>query len=248
MHCEPECRCLEIKEMRVIRLGRAEDNDVVVSHPMVSGHHADIYVFDNGAIQYMDHSTNGTMIDGNFVRNSSFLLTGGERLVLPGDVSLDVSQLIASPSRTDTSMIDDRSVEVPMPQEDMSETPVEGGVSQGKSSRGGAAGSPEMFSNMFSFSGRIRRLEYNIVNFGISLFYTILSSIMESMEFPSVGLFIVLLCAVPLAWLQYAEGAKRCHDLGHSGWFQIIPFYPLAMMFGDGDSGDNEYGANPKGK
>jgi hypothetical protein len=39
---------------------------------------------------------------------------------------------------------------------------------------------------------------------------------------------------------------KRCHDLGNSGWFQIIPFYGLWMIFQDGVSGVNQYGENPK--
>jgi uncharacterized membrane protein YhaH (DUF805 family) len=44
-----------------------------------------------------------------------------------------------------------------------------------------------------------------------------------------------------------AQGAKRCHDRGNSGIWQIIPFYGLWMLFADGDLGRNEYGANPKG-
>lgn len=47
-------------------------------------------------------------------------------------------------------------------------------------------------------------------------------------------------------WFLLAQGAKRCHDLGHSGWFQIIPFYVLAMLFCEGQKDENDYGLSPK--
>ena len=50
-----------------------------------------------------------------------------------------------------------------------------------------------------------------------------------------------------MLWFLWAQGAKRCHDRGASGWFQIIPFYVFWMLFADSNYGMNEYGANPKG-
>ena len=44
-----------------------------------------------------------------------------------------------------------------------------------------------------------------------------------------------------------AQGAKRCHDRGNSGWCQLIPLYGLFMVFGGSDHGENKYGPNPKG-
>ena len=52
---------------------------------------------------------------------------------------------------------------------------------------------------------------------------------------------------IPLIWFLIAQGAKRCHDRGNSGWFQLIPFYGLWMLFADSITGENEYGPNPKG-
>ncbi len=59
---------------------------------------------------------------------------------------------------------------------------------------------------------------------------------------------LFLLLYIPGYWFICAQNAKRCHDLGNTGWFQLIPFYGLWMLFADGDYGMNVYGENPKGK
>lgn len=100
-----------------------------------------------------------------------------------------------------------------------------------------------MFSNPFSFEGRIRRMEYVISVVPIVSAIVIINSILESMRpSPSVITFLY----IPLYWIFWAQGAKRCHDLGNSGWFQIIPLYGLWMIFADGQPGINKYGRNPK--
>ncbi len=104
-----------------------------------------------------------------------------------------------------------------------------------------------MFACPFSFNGRIRRLE-----FGLSyiVYYVLYSLMMTSMNFDlSVFVYIILLLlCIPLGWFILAQGAKRCHDRGNSGWYQIIPFYIFVMLFGDGDDFDNGYGPDPKGR
>ena len=87
---------------------------------------------------------------------------------------------------------------------------------------------------MFSFEGRIRRREYGIT---ILLIYVIML-----IPFLNVILFI------PLIWVLWAQGAKRCHDIGKSDWWQFVPFFVLWMLFKDGDVGSNEYGEDPKGR
>ena len=47
-------------------------------------------------------------------------------------------------------------------------------------------------------------------------------------------------------WFQWAQGAKRCHDRNCSGWWQLVPFYALWMLFADGERGLNQYGPDPK--
>jgi uncharacterized membrane protein YhaH (DUF805 family) len=108
-----------------------------------------------------------------------------------------------------------------------------------------------MFKAPFSFEGRIRRTEY-----GLSLiFYSVAVVILQAILFSSASsssdaggigiLFMILI--LPCLFFIWAQGAKRCHDLGNSGWFQLIPFYGLWMLFADGESGSNTYGDNPKG-
>jgi len=107
-----------------------------------------------------------------------------------------------------------------------------------------------MFNNPFSFEGRIRRSE-----FGISFILFVLArvivtliaaTIIASQSNASGGMLLSLLMTIPIAWFLWAQGAKRCHDLGNSGWFQLIPFYMIWMIFQDGVPGPNQYGENPK--
>jgi len=98
-----------------------------------------------------------------------------------------------------------------------------------------------MFSSPFSFDGRIRRTEYGISFIIVVIVNTFLNAIVASGEVPIIGL-----AYIPILWFLWAQGAKRCHDMGQSGWFQIIPFYVLWMIFASGESGINKYGVNPK--
>ena len=68
----------------------------------------------------------------------------------------------------------------------------------------------------------------------------------EGSEMSSLEGIIFVIVFIPLIWFQLAQGAKRCHDLGNNGWWQIIPFYFLWLLFAEGRSLPNEYGGNPK--
>ena len=48
-----------------------------------------------------------------------------------------------------------------------------------------------------------------------------------------------ILVNIPLLWFIWAQGAKRCHDYGESGWLQLIPLYPIYMLFKKGDKEAN---------
>lgn len=100
-----------------------------------------------------------------------------------------------------------------------------------------------MFKNPFSFYGRIRRTE-----FGLSfIFYILVAIILNVVIQDSDGeAAIIALAYIPMVWFLWAQGAKRCHDVGNSGWWQLIPFYVFWLLFQDGDPGINQYGENPK--
>lgn len=100
-----------------------------------------------------------------------------------------------------------------------------------------------MFQKPFSFEGRIRRTE-----FGLSFIISVIAlALVNAMISAGDGASIIFILYVPIYWFLWAQGAKRCHDLGNSGWYQIIPFYGIWMLFADSDDGINKYGENPKG-
>lgn len=102
----------------------------------------------------------------------------------------------------------------------------------------GAYKKQRMFSNPFSFKGRIRRTEYCI---SFMIYFFLSTYISVQVEFP-----LDFLSQIPLLWFILAQGSKRNHDYGDSGWWQII--FPLSvwwMMFLKGDFYKNEYGEPP---
>jgi len=102
-----------------------------------------------------------------------------------------------------------------------------------------------MFQHPFSFSGRIRRTEYCLTYFGYFLFFLPMD-VMKEDEISGGFALIWLLLLIPVVWILLAQGSKRCHDRDNSGWYQLIPFYGLWMLFAEGDQGMNYYGDSPK--
>ena len=100
-----------------------------------------------------------------------------------------------------------------------------------------------MFADPFSFYGRIRRLEYGlscIIYFIIYFLILMLANL--SIYKSSIPTFLTF----PLHWFLLAQGSKRSHDTGNSGWFQLIPFYILWLLFAKSQKYANKYGDNPK--
>ena len=101
-----------------------------------------------------------------------------------------------------------------------------------------------MFKAPFSFEGRSRRTEYGISLIIYTIIYLFLMGIIEASKGDAIFILIFLL---PSFWFIFAQGAKRCHDLGNSGWYQLIPLYGFWLLFAEGELRNNQYGQNPKG-
>lgn len=102
-----------------------------------------------------------------------------------------------------------------------------------------------MFKKPFSFEGRIRRTEFGL-SYIAFIVVVMLAAALTSYQNDEPSMLLALIC-IPAYWFLLAQGAKRCHDRGNTGWFQIIPFYGLWMLFADSENGVNQYGPNPKG-
>jgi uncharacterized membrane protein YhaH (DUF805 family) len=99
-----------------------------------------------------------------------------------------------------------------------------------------------MFKSPFSFHGRICKTEYGISLIMYALAAIMITLIAESGEGPQ----IIFVFYVPLIWLFPALAAKRSHDVDCSGWYQLIPFYIVYLLFIDGIPGVNRYGDDPR--
>ncbi|MEP1488547.1 MAG: DUF805 domain-containing protein [Algibacter sp.] len=103
-----------------------------------------------------------------------------------------------------------------------------------------------MFKNILSSDGRIRRTEYCLSYLGYIMIVNGSEFLGAYYNFEYAD-YLNIALIIPSIYIIIVQGAKRCHDRGNSGWYQLIPFYQLWMFFADSDDGPNEYGDNPKG-
>jgi uncharacterized membrane protein YhaH (DUF805 family) len=109
--------------------------------------------------------------------------------------------------------------------------------------RGSVLNVAKKMKRIFSYQDRIGRREYAISCLGGLFACAFLYQLAKS--FPIFGLlFIVIYPAY--VWLLFSQGAKRCHGRDNSGWFQLVPFYALWLLFAEGHDGRNQYGPDPR--
>lgn len=102
-----------------------------------------------------------------------------------------------------------------------------------------------MFKSPFSFHGRIRRLEFGLTYI---IYFAIVAITGNFFDINNLIDSILLVLYIVMWWILLAQGAKRCHDLDNSGFFQIIPFYFFVMLLQEGTSSNSKYGLDPKSK
>ena len=113
----------------------------------------------------------------------------------------------------------------------------------------------KVLRNYVNFSGRARRKEYwmfflinIVVAFGLGLIDGVMS-LRSSSGIGMLGLLYNLFILLP----SIAVGARRLHDTGRSGWWQLIGLVPILGVIvlivwyaSEGASGSNAYGDDPK--
>lgn len=77
----------------------------------------------------------------------------------------------------------------------------------------------------FSFDGRISRSTYWLKYFlpATGVYPLAFALDLIAGTFPAITIAVALF----MIWPTFAAGAKRCHDRGHSGWFQMISVVPI---------------------
>ncbi|MDI1254652.1 MAG: DUF805 domain-containing protein [Flavobacterium sp.] len=118
-----------------------------------------------------------------------------------------------------------------------------------------------VFENFANFDGRARRSEfwYFILAFYIFVALLILVGVALTAATQSAGVGMVFFILYILYALlnvipNIAVIVRRLHDVGKSGWYYFIILIPiigsiwmLILLCTEGDSGQNEYGPDPKG-
>lgn len=102
-----------------------------------------------------------------------------------------------------------------------------------------------MFRHFFTAHGRITRCEYLWTYIIMVIYYVAMA--MWATQMPRYEVYAAI-CFFCYIYFIIVAGIKRCHDLGHCGWWQLIPLYFLWMFFKRGSYETNRYGLTPNKK
>lgn len=118
------------------------------------------------------------------------------------------------------------------------------------------ANSQTYLPRMFELNGRIGRVRYLVYASVISIIMFAVIGVVLALLAKSVGLTtllaIGLIMWIPMFVILYYVLRRRLHDLGKSGWFGLLQFFPLLnigfilwVLFARGNDASNEYGPPP---
>ena len=103
-----------------------------------------------------------------------------------------------------------------------------------------------------SISGRMNRGAYALRLLIMAVVSIVLESMAGPFQTPELILLLIIVASVYMTVYHIGIAARRLHDLGKSGWWQLvslIPFVNLAfglyLLFFRGEEGDNRFGADP---
>ena len=103
-----------------------------------------------------------------------------------------------------------------------------------------------MFTRLFSFKGRITRIEYLLSFLAFEVFATIYT-LVQQVESAAGGsgccaTAVMWPCLIVTCWLITVQGVKRLHDTGRTGWLWYVPFLFIWLFFARGQKAVNRYG------
>ena len=93
------------------------------------------------------------------------------------------------------------------------------------------------FKNYANFNGRARRKEFWFFFLFQFILLTVVASINDT-------LYLIVFLGLLLPSVNVAS--RRMHDVGESGWMQMIPIYNFYLLCKDSEPLDNKYGPKVK--
>ena len=114
----------------------------------------------------------------------------------------------------------------------------------------------EKVKDLFVTTGRLARGQFCLRIVFIMIFLAAIGLLSTMLQDVSVlgtivaGIFIISFIAVSISYVMLS--ARRCHDLGKSGWMALVQFIPavgaffqIYLLCAKGNPGPNSYGEDP---
>jgi serine/threonine protein kinase len=103
-------------EVKSIKIGRADDNDIIVpdSNDHVSNHHAVLTLNEAGKYIFQDTSSNGTKINGTKINKQSVTVNPGDEILLAGQFHLlwfEIEKHLPAPKEPDNVVPPQQTIE-----------------------------------------------------------------------------------------------------------------------------------------